>query len=164
MPEVSAIDWILLTVLGVSMLVGLWRGLVREVLSLSGWVAAFFVAQWQAGRVADWLPMSGSSDTLRHAAGFVVAFIGVLVLTALLGWLMRTFVSAIGLGLLDRLLGSAFGLVRGVVLLLAVTVVAHMTPWAQTPAWQQARGTVWLDAGLQMLRPMVPAEFGKFLP
>ena len=137
---------------------------MREVLSLSGWIAAFFVAQWQALRVADWLPMQGSSDMLRYAAGFVVAFIAVLVLTALLGWLLRTFVSAIGLGVLDRLLGSVLGLIRGVVLLLAVTVVAQITPLAQTPGWQQARGAVWLTQGLQVLRPMLPVEFGKFLP
>ncbi len=45
MTMLTAVDWILLAVLGLSMLLGLWRGLVQEVLSLAGWVAAFFVAQ-----------------------------------------------------------------------------------------------------------------------
>ena len=164
MPEVSALDWIFLAVLALSMLVGLWRGIVREVLSLVGWVAAFFVAQIEAPRVAQWLPMSGSSDMLRYAAGFVVVIVAVLVLTALLAWMLRQLVSAVGLGLVDRLLGGMFGLARGMVVLFAVSVVAHMTPLAQSPAWQQARGTIWLSQGLHAFKPFLPAEFGKFLP
>ena len=45
---VSITDWVLLGVMFTSMVVGLWRGLVYEVLSLVGWVAAFFLAQWLA--------------------------------------------------------------------------------------------------------------------
>lgn len=164
MPEVSALDWMWLAVLSLSLLVGLWRGLVREVLSLVGWVAAFFVAQIEAPRVAHWLPMSGSSEMLRYAAGFVVVFIAVLVLTAVLAWVVRRFVSAVGLGLIDRFLGGVFGLLRGAVFLLAFAVVAHMTPLVQSPAWQQSHGTPWLTRGLHLMKPLLPAEFAKFLP
>jgi hypothetical protein len=79
---VSLTDWILLGVLLASMLVGLWRGLVYEVLSLAGWVAAFYVSQMYAPAAAAWLPMDGSSQMLRYAAGFVVVFVAVLVGTA----------------------------------------------------------------------------------
>lgn len=164
MPEVSALDWVFLAVLTLSMLMGLWRGIVREVLSLIGWVAAFFVAQIEAPRVAQWLPMSGSSEMLRYAAGFVVVVMAVLVLTAVLAWVVRKFLSAVGLGLLDRFLGGLFGLVRGVVVLLAFAVVAHMTPLVQSPLWQQAYGAPWLTLSLHVLKPMLPVEFGKFLP
>ena len=164
MPELSAIDWIVLAVLALSVLMGLWRGIAREVLSLLGWVAAFWLAQMQAPRVAQWLPMSGSSDMLRYAAGFVVTFLAVLILSGVVAWLVRKFLSAVGLGLLDRLLGGMFGLVRGGVVLLAMTVVVCMTPLAQTPAWLQAHATPWLTQTLHGLKPMLPAEFGKFLP
>ena len=164
MAEVSAVDWMLVAVLALSTLMGLWRGLVQEVLSLMGWITAFWVAQMQAPQVARWLPMSGSSDMLRYAAGFVVAFVAVLVLTALVSWLLRKFLSAVGLGPLDRLLGGVFGLTRGVVLLLAVTVVVAMTPMGESLAWREARGTPWLTQGVHGLKPLLPAEFGKFLP
>jgi membrane protein required for colicin V production len=164
MPELSAIDWIVLAVLALSMLVGLWRGIAREVLSLLGWVAAFWVAQIEAPRVAQWLPMTGSSDMLRYAAGFVVAFLAVLILSGLLAWVVRKFLSAVGLGPLDRLLGGVFGLLRGWVVLLALTVVVSMTPMAQSPAWLQAHATPGLMQALQTLKPLLPAEFGKFLP
>ena len=164
MQTLSAVDWILLAVLGLSLLLGMWRGIVQEVLSLAGWVAAFYVSQMYAPMAAAWLPMEGSSQMLRYAAGFVVVFIAVLVVTVLVSWVVKKLVSAVGLGPLDRLLGSMFGLMRGVVILLAVTVFVGMTPMRETEAWKQAQGAQWLQQFLPVLKPVLPADFGKYLP
>jgi membrane protein required for colicin V production len=164
MQMLSAVDWILLAVLGLSLLVGVWRGIVQEVLSLAGWVVAFYVSQLYAPLAAAWLPMEGSSQMLRYAAGFVVVFIAVLVATVLVSWVVKKLVSAVGLGLLDRLLGSIFGLMRGVVILLAATVIVGMTPMRETEAWKQAQGAQWLQQLLHVLKPVLPADFGKYLP
>jgi membrane protein required for colicin V production len=164
MQMLSAVDWVLLAVLGLSLLLGLWRGIVQEVLSLVGWVAAFYVSQMYAPAAAAWLPMQGSSQMLRYAAGFVVVFVAVLVTTALVSWTVKKLLSAVGLGLLDRVLGSLFGLMRGVVILLAVTVFVGMTPMRDTEAWKQAQGTQWLQQFLHVLKPVLPADFGKYLP
>ena len=164
MPTLSAVDWILLAVLGLSFLLGVWRGIVQELLSLVGWVAAFYVSQMYAPMAAAWLPMEGSSQMLRYAAGFVVVFVAVLVGTVLVSVLIKKLISAVGLGPLDRLLGSLFGLMRGVVILLAVTVFVGMTPMRDTEAWKQAQGTQWLQQFLHVLKPVLPADFGKYLP
>jgi membrane protein required for colicin V production len=164
MQTLSAVDWILLAVLGLSMLIGMWRGIVQEVLSLVGWVAAFYVSQMYAPMAAAWLPMEGSSQMLRYAAGFVVVFIAVLIGTALVSWVIKKLVSAVGLGPLDRVLGSLFGLMRGVVILLAVTVLVGMTPMRETEGWREAQGTQWLQQFLHVLKPVLPADFGKYLP
>ena len=164
MHTLSAVDWILLAVLGLSLLLGLWRGLVQEVLSLAGWVAAFYLSQIYAPQAAAWLPMEGSSQMLRYAAGFVVVFMAVLVATALVSWTLKKLLSAVGLGLLDRMFGSVFGLMRGVVLLLAVTVFVGMTPMRETDAWKQSQGAQWLQEFLHVLKPVLPADFGKYLP
>ncbi|MEY4438588.1 MAG: hypothetical protein RIQ36_52 [Pseudomonadota bacterium] len=164
MQVISAVDWILLAVLGLSLLLGMWRGIVQEVLSLVGWVAAFYVSQMYAPLAAAWLPMEGSSQMLRYAAGFVVVFVAVLVATVLVSWVVKKLVSAVGLGPLDRLLGSLFGLMRGVVILLAVTVFVGMTPMRETEAWKQAQGAQWLQQFLHVLKPVLPADFGKYLP
>ena len=164
MQALSAVDWILLAVLGLSLLLGMWRGIVQEVLSLVGWVAAFYVSQMYAPMAAAWLPMEGSSQMLRYAAGFVVVFVAVLVGTVLVSALIKKLISAVGLGPLDRLLGSLFGLMRGVVILLAVTVLVGMTPMRDTEAWKQAQGTQWLQQFLHVLKPVLPADFGKYLP
>ena len=164
MHTLSAVDWILLAVLGLSLLLGMWRGIVQEVLSLAGWVAAFYVSQMNAPQAAAWLPMEGSSQMLRYAAGFVVVFIAVLIATVLVSWMVKKLVSAVGLGPLDRLLGSLFGLMRGMVILLAVTVLVGMTPMRETEAWKQAQGAQWLQQFLHVLKPVLPADFGKYLP
>jgi membrane protein required for colicin V production len=164
MHMLSAVDWILLAVLGLSLLLGLWRGIVQEVLSLAGWVAAFYVSQMYAPMAAAWLPMEGSSQMLRYAAGFVVVFIAVLVATVLISWVIKKLISAVGLGPLDRLLGSLFGLMRGVVILLAVTVLVGMTPMRETEGWREAQGAQWLQQFLHVLKPVLPADFGKYLP
>jgi membrane protein required for colicin V production len=164
MHTLSAVDWILLAVLGLSLLLGMWRGIVQEVLSLAGWVAAFYVSQMYAPQAAAWLPMEGSSQMLRYAAGFVVVFIAVLIATVLVSWMVKKLVSAVGLGPLDRLLGSLFGLMRGMVILLAVTVLVGMTPMRETEAWKQAQGAQWLQQFLHVLKPVLPADFGKYLP
>ena len=164
MQAISAVDWILLAVLGLSLLLGMWRGIVQEVLSLVGWGAAFYVSQMYAPLAAAWLPMEGSSQMLRYAAGFVVVFVAVLIATVLVSWVVKKLVSAVGLGPLDRLLGSLFGLMRGVVILLAVTVFVGMTPMRETEAWKQAQGAQWLQQFLHVLKPVLPADFGKYLP
>jgi len=164
MQLLSAVDWMLLAVLGLSFLLGLWRGIVQEVLSLAGWVAAFYVSQIYAPMAAAWLPMEGSSQMLRYAAGFVVVFVAVLVATVLVSFVVKKLISAVGLGPLDRLLGSLFGLMRGVVILLAVTVLVGMTPMRETEAWKLAQGAQWLQQFLHVLKPVLPADFGKYLP
>jgi membrane protein required for colicin V production len=164
MQALSAVDWMLLAVLGLSFLLGLWRGIVQEVLSLAGWVAAFYLSQMYAPMAAAWLPMEGSSQMLRYAAGFVLVFVAVLVATVLVSFVVKKLVSAVGLGPLDRLLGSLFGLMRGVVILLAVTVLVGMTPMRETEGWKQAQGAQWLQQFLHVLKPVLPADFGKYLP
>ena len=72
----AALDWIFAAVLAASLVIGAWRGLVFELLSLAGWVVAFFAAQWFAADVGAGLPMGDADPTWRHVAGFAVVFVG----------------------------------------------------------------------------------------
>ena len=116
----AVLDWVFAAVLLASLLVGAWRGLVFEVLSLVTWVAAFILAQWFAPDVAQMLPMSGAGEAVRYAAGFVLTFIAAVFVGGLVAVLVKKLISAAGLAPADRMLGAVFGLVRGVVQLLAV--------------------------------------------
>lgn len=156
-------DWALMLVLALSLLVGLWRGLVFEVLSLLGWIAAFFVAQWFAPDVAAWLPLSTASPPVRFAAAFVLTFVGAVFLAGLVAALVKKLVAAVGLRPVDRVLGGLFGLVRGIVLLLVATVAIEMTPLHTSSWWQESRGAPWLSAALQGLKPALPAQFARYL-
>jgi membrane protein required for colicin V production len=160
----AVVDWLLFGVLLASMLVGAWRGLVFEVLSLAGWLAAFVVAQVLAPQVAAWLPMGNASVALRYAAAFALVFVLTVFAAGLMAWLVKKVVEAVGLRPIDRVLGAVFGLLRGLVLLLAVTVVVGMTPMAQASAWQESAGAPILQSLLRAVKPLLPETFGKYLP
>ncbi len=161
--SIATIDWVLLAVLGLSLLVGLWRGLVFEVLSVLGWVAAFFLAQWFAPDVAALLPLSSASQSIRYAAAFVLTFIVAVFVAGLLASIVRKMVAAVGLRPVDRLLGGVFGLVRGLVLLLAVAVAISMTPLKDSLWWQESTGAPVLSAALKGLKPALPEQFSRYL-
>ena len=163
--QVSLTDWILLGALLISMLVGLWRGLVYEVLSLAGWVAAFILAQWLASDVVDLLPfLKGAAAQVQYAVSFVVVFVVALFAAGLLSWLIKKLVETVGLRPVDRALGGFFGIARGVVLLLALTVVLQLTGLANEAWWQNAQGPAWLDVTLKGLKPLLPQAFVNYLP
>ena len=160
----SPLDWLCVAVLLGSLLVGVWRGLVVEVLSLLSWLAAFVLAQWLAPDVADKLPMAGAGEPVRYAAGFLLVFVATLIAGALMGWALSRFLSAVGLGIINRLLGALFGAVRGVVLILAATVVVNVTPWNASPLWQSSVAIHWSNSVLASLKPLLPQAFAKYLP
>lgn len=164
MANITATDWILLVILLASLLTGAWRGLVFEVMSVIGWLAAFVLAQWFAADVAVHLPMQSAGESLRYAAGFVIVFVASVFTTGLISALLRRLISAIGLRPVDRLLGAGFGLFRGVILLLALTVVLHLTSMTQSDWWQDSQGGPVLTALLEGLKPVLPANFGAYLP
>jgi membrane protein required for colicin V production len=164
MESLGPVDWILLAILALSVLIGLWRGLVFEVLSLLGWVAAYFAAQWFAPTMSAHLPVGVRGDAINHAAGFALTFILVLVLWALAARLVKMLVTASPLSALDRMLGAVFGLLRGLVLLLAIATVVAMTPAVRSPAWSESRGAAWLHVMLKELKPVLPAEIAQHLP
>ncbi len=159
----TAVDWILLAVLAFSMLLGAWRGLVYEVLSVLGWAVSFYVAQWLAPDVAARLPVQSASDPVRYAAAFVLVFVAAVFVAGLLAFLLKKLVEAIGLRPVDRTLGAAFGLVRGVILLLAATVVMNMTALKTSDWWVSSRGASVLTVMLKGLKPVLPEKFGQYL-
>lgn len=164
LPALGWVDWTLLAVLSVSVIVGLVRGFVFEVMSLAGWLVAWFAAQWFAQSVAPWLPVGTPGSALNHAAGFVVCFLGALVAWSLLARLVRLLIQATPLSLPDRALGAGFGLLRGLVLLLAVATVVALTPAAQSPGWRQSTGALWLNTTIHGLKPVLPARVVQWLP
>jgi membrane protein required for colicin V production len=156
-------DGLLLTVLLLSVLLGAWRGLVYEVLSVASWVAAFVLAQAYADEVALVLPLDGLSPPLQLAAGFLVVFIAVAFAGGLLAWLVKKLVASVGLRPVDRILGSAFGLARGVVMLLAFAVVVSMSPLRDAVWWQGSAVADLLVATLHAIKPLLPEPVARYI-
>lgn len=160
----AVLDWVFAGVLLVSLVLGAWRGLVYEVLSVLGWIVAFVLAQWFAPQVSQMLPMGGAAEPVRYAAGFVVVFVGAAFAAGLAAWLAKKLIDAVGLRPVDRTLGAAFGVVRGAVLVLALAVVAHLTALKSEPWWTESKGAGVATAVLKGLKPVLPEKIGQYLP
>lgn len=160
----APLDWVFAGILGASLLLGAWRGLVYEVLSVMGWIAAFLLAQLIAPDVARWLPMGHAGEGLRHAAAFGLVFIGVVFAGGLVAWATKKLVEAVGLRPIDRALGAGFGLLRGGLLLMAIAIVVNMTPLRQGGWWTESIGAGFSTAAVKQLKPVLPERFGQYLP
>lgn len=164
MPELPWIDWTLLAVLLVSVIVGLVRGFVFEVMALVGWLVAWFGSQYLAREVSPYIPIGTPGSAGNMACAYVLCFVSILLVWALLARLVRMLIHATPLSIPDRLLGGGFGLLRGGVLLLALATVVALTPAAQSKPWQRSEGARWIDAALAGLKPLLPAEVARYLP
>jgi membrane protein required for colicin V production len=157
------LDWIFLAVLLGSLLLGALRGLVYEVLSVASWGAAFMLAQWWAPDVAaNRLPMAGAAEPLRYAAGFLLVTLWWPCLCRRPGgvaWSRRLMSAAMGWRPVDRALGAAFGLARGVVVIVGCRGGGrhHDAPAGQQNWWQESAGasvlTVQRSKGLKPVLP-----------
>lgn len=161
---VAALDWVVIAVILASLLLGLWRGLVVEVLSVLSWIAAFVLAQWFAPAVGEWLPMAEAAQPVRHAAGFVAVFVATLFAGGLLAWITGKLVEAVGLRPVDRVLGALFGVARGILLVLALAVVVHLMGLRTSQWWQESISGGVATAAMRGLKPALPERFGKHLP
>jgi membrane protein required for colicin V production len=161
---VSWVDLLLLGMLLVSVLVGLWRGLVFEILSLAGWVVAYLCAPYAAMLIVGWLPAQRMGPGLAHVASLVLGFVLILVLWGLAAKLLRALIHATPLSLIDRMLGAGFGVLRGMLLCLLLVVVVSMTPAVGSATWQASQLAPRLQGLLQDMRPVLPDDVVKLIP
>jgi membrane protein required for colicin V production len=157
----TAFDYAVLTVISASVLLGLWRGVVSEILALAAWVVAFFVARAEAVAVASWLAGRIAEPGMRLAVAYVLVFIGVLLVFAIARMLISLMLKAVGLGLLDRLLGAAFGVLRGILVVVMAVLVAGMTPLPKEVWWREAMLAPPLETVVIAAKPWLPAEAAK---
>jgi membrane protein required for colicin V production len=117
---------------------GLWRGLVKEVLSLLTWVAALLVARVYSDVLAGVLVNLIENSSVRYVTAFALIFVAVMMLGTYLNHLMSKLLTVTGLKLADRLLGGVFGVARGVIIVLVILFVTSVFV-SGTEQWQQSR-------------------------
>lgn len=164
MNSLGLVDVAFAAVVGVSVLIGAWRGLVFELMSLAGWVVAYMAAASFGPSVAPALPIGEPGSALNHAAAFVAVFIGAWLGWALLSRGVRLLIAATPLTVPDRLLGAGFGLLRAVVVLTVVATAVSLTPAAKSPAWQGSQGASFVGLVLRGLLPVLPPGLARWLP
>lgn len=132
------IDYLFIAVVLVSTLMGLWRGLIRESLSLVGWILAFWVATQFSYLFAPYLADLITTPSLQLGVAFGLLFVAVLFLSSLVTVLICQVVDATGLTGTDRTLGMIFGFGRGALAVAVLVMLAGLTPLPQDPWWQES--------------------------
>ena len=152
-------DYVVLAVIGLSVLVSIFRGVVREIMALASWIGSGFVAIQFSPSVSRVLPSAISNPTIRIAVAFVVLLLISLLLFALVGLAVSNLVKKAGLSSMDRTVGAFFGLLRGIVVLVLLVLVAGLTPLPRDPAWRNATFSPPLEALAIFARGFLPEQF-----
>ena len=152
-------DWIIAAVVLVSVLVGLLRGVMREIVSLAGWALGLVLAFFFAEQLGATLTIEPA--LLRTAIGALLILAGVLVLAALLGAMLRALLAAARLTALDRLLGGVFGFARAALVLGVAVLLASGTPVPKAGWWKESLLLPWLEAGVAFTTPLLPESIAR---
>lgn len=151
-------------ILVASALIGVLRGLVREVLALVGWVVAFVLAYHFGGVAAKWMPESlPGGELARSALGFLTVFFGTWIVSALAGAVFGQLLETTGLKPADRGLGLVFGLARGVLIVMLIVVLAGLTKLPEEPFWRDAVSRPYVIQAMGELRQWLPPELARYV-
>lgn len=151
-----AIDWVLIGLVGVSALFGMMRGLVGVLASLAAWILAGLAAFQFGAQVALLLAGSGEPGAGHLFAGYALAFIVVMIVVGIAGWMLRTLVHSVGLSGVDRMLGFVVGVVRGLVIACALLLLIGLTELPREPSWRSSRVVPLLVPGAEQMRTWLP--------
>lgn len=157
------VDYIILAVLGISVLIGLFRGLISEVLALAIWIAAFWVAWTFGPQVAVYFEHTIPLPSARMLVSYGLCFIVVLIAGALLRFLVSRLVQGTGLGGTDRLLGMFFGFVRGVLLVTVGVFLLGFTPFSRDPWWRDSLTLPYFQGTADWLGERLPDSVRRYL-
>ena len=148
-------------IVALSVLISVVRGAVREILALASWVIAFFGAQYYALDVAPYLPAAIPNESLRVLAAFLIVFLLLLLLMSLIAIAISNVVRSAGLGIGDRVLGSIFGFVRGVAIVVMIVLMAGFTTLPRHPEWRHAMFSAPLEALANTVKVWLPYDLQK---
>lgn len=152
----TAFDFMVIGVVGLSTLFGFVRGFVRVFVSLAAWVLAVVGAIRFSEVVGGMLPDLGETPATRYIVAFALILVLVLIVGALIGFLLSRLVRAVGLGLLDRSLGAVVGFARGLLVAVILVLLAGLTTAPKTDWWQNSLTAPILTTSALRLRPWLP--------
>jgi membrane protein required for colicin V production len=150
----TGLDFVVIGILLLSALLGLWRGLVHELMALLGWPIAFVLCKLLAGHMAPLLPLK--EEAARIAGAYVIVFIAALIVWSVLTRLLVKLLKAVGSGWSDRVLGGFFGLLRGGMVLLVLVWMVGLTNYFEQPFWRNALTSKTLEDAALLTKSWLP--------
>lgn len=154
-------DYVVLGIIGLSIILSVMRGFVREALAILGWVAAFVVAKSYTGQLLPMMPADIPTESLRILAAFLVLFFATLLVASLLAIALSSIFKKMGLDWLNRLLGTFFGLARGILIVCIIVFLAGLTELPSDARWRNAMFSAPLEALVNSMLPWVPISIAK---
>jgi membrane protein required for colicin V production len=159
----TPIDWAIVVTLALSVLLGILRGVVREMFALTGWILGVLLAMQFAAPVGNWLPLELPLGARTALAGLAIV-VGTLLGAALVAALLRAVLSAAKLSIEDRMLGGLFGVLRGVIVIGLVVLVAVAAGAPRQTWWQASSLLPWAQASVRFASPLLPEALARYVP
>ncbi|PKO89202.1 MAG: colicin V production protein [Betaproteobacteria bacterium HGW-Betaproteobacteria-12] len=158
----TVFDYVAIAVIGFSLLFGLWRGVIGEIIALLAWIIGIFAAIEFGPQVGNALLATVATDpAVRTLGGCVLIFVGVLLVMALIRLALSRMVKALGLSVSDRLLGMLFGLARGVLVVMVLVGLGGMTAAPKQAWWREATLAPPLETAVMVARQWLPDDLAK---
>ena len=158
------VDYIVLVIIAISALLSLWRGFVKEAISLASWIAALWVAMLFFYDLADLMRAWIESPTVREWVAFGALFVGTVLVGGLINYLAGQLVTKTGLTATDRTLGMVFGITRGIVIVAVLVLLAGwLTRLPQDPWWQESILLGHFQDMAVWLRSFLPANVAEHI-
>ena len=155
------IDYAILAIIGLSVLISVWRGFTKEALSLAGWIIAGVVAFNFAVNLEVMLESYIEVPSLRYPVAFAILFIATLFFAAFINHLVVQVIKKTGLSGTDRMVGIFFGVARGCMVIALLVLVAGLTALPQDPWWNESQFMHYFQDMAIWLRQFLPADFAK---
>jgi membrane protein required for colicin V production len=154
------LDVVLLLIIGLSVFASFKKGLSRQVIHLVAVLAAILLGAWFYGRVAEYIEPHVSSPTAAKLAGFLIVFFAVVLLGAIVSWIVGKFLRVTGLSFVDHLLGAGFGLLRGVLVGVALImgIMAFSKDGTPPKSIDESRVAPYVSQAARVFAAMAPHE------
>ncbi len=158
------IDWVIIGIIGISTLISLKRGFVREAMSLVIWIGAFIIARTFHPNMQALLAGTVETPMVRLVAAFAILFFGTLLVGAIVNNALGQLIRITGLSATDRVLGTFFGLARGVLVVVVALALLRMTPVTEDTWWQQSATVGEFVRVEEWSRDVLGDDIEQFLP
>ena len=157
------LDIVFLIMIAASMLISLFRGFIKEIISLMTWAVAVWIGFVYSPKLAEAFRHYIENPTLRLVLAFVLLFIVVLIIGALVNILLSRLVKTVGLSTVDRMIGIIFGFIRGVILVAVVVLIGGLTNVAKEPFWVQSYTMPYFQKIANGIKTLLPAQVKRAL-
>ncbi len=155
------VDIVVIAIIGISVLIGLFRGLIKESISLATWILALWVGLTYGERLASLLPFSVGSQTVQSLIGIVILFVIVILVGGIVNYLIGQLVDRTGLSGTDRMLGIIFGVLRGGLIVAALVLLAMLTNLPNEPWWQESLTLPFFHDIAVWIRDLLPPSLAE---